>query len=460
MKRQQPVPAQAYLPAQQYVPAQQAVPTRQAVPTQQAVLGRQPQPAPAPGPSSVPATPAAKKTFSDHRLAVLGGACLVLSLAGILLRTVHVLPKSAASSIVLAAVAIGLRVLLLFSARTASPAHRAKVLNLVSLAGLAISGLVLIIALPKITNAGGGGKFFSDAFAHGWTLVIALLAAGVVRTMTWRVFLGAGLAGCLADGAIVRLIGTPIAKALGPNSLAAGAVLVPLLEEFIKALLVVLIVWLASRRSDVRPSAVDITMLGMWVGAGFALYENAMYGRGGTDWGASPFSLLFPSEGKMPGGAQLSGGHLLFTGVVSLGLAITFLYRQRFRLARWAAPAAFVIAFAEHGAWNAKALGSGAGWVTLLQVITLDGYLSSILLIGGIATIIVLEWRRATRDQTVRPVPQVAPGQQAQVQIPRWVWLRTDDIARRGRRLAALQCAPPAPRQPITAQPYLAGGQS
>jgi len=50
-----------------------------------------------------------------------------------------------------------------------------------------------------------------------------------------------------------------------------------------------------TRRTHVRPSAADLILIAMWTGTGFALNENAVYGRGGPDWSAAPvLSLIVP----------------------------------------------------------------------------------------------------------------------------------------------------------------------
>ncbi|WP_194905291.1 PrsW family glutamic-type intramembrane protease [Catenulispora rubra] len=399
---------------------------------------------PPPPPVGMPPAAAlrAAKSGVDRRLALLAVAALAVSVAGIVLRALHLLPASAAVGIGFGAVAISLRILLLFSARSAAAAHRAKVLNRVSLAGLAVSGAVLVGTLPRITKAGGMGPFFGDVFAHGWTLAIVTVAAGSVRTFTWRVHLGAGLTGLLAVSALVRVVNVPIYNHYGPDSLLEGAVIGPAIEEVFKALLLVLIVWLAARRREVRPSAVDITLLGMWVGAGFALYEDAMFGRGGAHFGgAAPFSVIFPTQAQVSGLNQVGAGHLLYTGVVGLGLGIGVLYRRRWRFAWLAAPAGLLVAFAEHASWNGKALAGDAapGWIGLLSGVTLWGRLSSVLLIGGVAAMVVVEWRRATKA----PAFWNGAQQQKQVGVPHWLWLTAAESGRRSTQLAQLQTSAP-----------------
>lgn len=393
-----------------------------------------------------------EKKFSDRRFAVLGGAIVVVSIAGVVLHSADLLPQSATSGITLAATAIGLRLLLLWTARSASPETKTKVLNVVSLAGLAVSGMVLVLTLPHITGAGGVGLFLGDAVSYGWTLALLLLAAGGVRTLTWRVFLGAGLAGLLAVSAVVRFAGLPVAELIGLDTVLAAAGWVPLLEEVLKSALVLLVVLLAARQRDRRPSALDLTMLGAWTGAGFALYENAMYGRGGPYFAtAPPFSILFPSQVDVYGSPFLASGHLVWTSLVGLGLGISVLYRHHWRLAWLAAPLAFVVAVFEHGAGNGiiGSEGSPPVMISIMAALTLNGYLSSLMLVGGVAAMGLLEWRGATRHRA--PHPSAPPPHsrarsagtlQKQVRIPAWLRLASSESERRGAGLASLQRRP------------------
>jgi RsiW-degrading membrane proteinase PrsW (M82 family) len=341
---------------------------------------------------------------------------------------------------------IGIRVLLMWSSRSASAQRRARVLNVISLVGLGVSGIVLVSVLPKITKVAGFGKFMSDLLAHGWPLLLLTLIAGPVRTLTWRAFVGAGLAGLLVDSSLARVIGQPVMDHLTHHPTIAVAVWGPFCEELTKSLLVVLMVLLAARHTAARPSVADIVLLGAWTGAGFALYENAQYGRGGASWDAVPLlSLLNPTLGhsSVAGSSIVGAGHMVYTGVVALGLAVGLFYRRRWRFAWLAVPAGYAIAFGEHSALNAVVNSSGSlrAPFNVFNYLTLMGWLSSLLLFGATAALSVSEWRRGTRR---------APGS-AGGQVPPWLWLRPTEIARRGERLAAVQttrptkATPPAP---------------
>ena len=371
----------------------------------------------------------------DRRLGAIASVCIALSLAGVLVHALGLVSAPVAVTMVLLPVGVGLRVALTYAGRAASSVRRTQVMTLVSSIGLGISALTLVSSVPHLTRAGGVGKFAADVFAHGWTLAIVTIAVGSVRTLGWRAFVGTGLMGFLAVPAIAALIGRPVVSHLGTNSGLASAGWAPLTEETLKALPVLLIAVLAARRRASRPSAADLLLLGLWSGAGFALFENAVYGRGGVNWSAAPLvSLLIPSgtttalSGR-PG--MLVSGHMLHTGLLALGIAITLLYKG-IRFARWALPGAFLVAVAEHSAVNGLLLtsrnGGSPGWAKLLAAVTLHGWLSILLFFIGSTAIVVYEWRNATRR-----APR-APGQP-----PTWLIPSSSEIGRRGIALASLQ---------------------
>jgi RsiW-degrading membrane proteinase PrsW (M82 family) len=336
---------------------------------------------------------------------------------------------------VLLPVGVGLRVALSYAGRAAGSERRTQVMTLVSSIGLGISAVTLVGVLPHLTQAGGAAMFGADVFAHGWTLAIVTVAVGSVRTLSWRAFLGMGLTGFLAVPAIAALVGRPVVSHLGTNSALATAGWAPLTEETFKALPVLLVAMLAVRRTTSRPSAADLLLLGLWSGAGFALFENAVYGRGGANWSAAPLaSLLVPSGTTTalygrPG--MLVSGHMLHTGLLALGIAITLMYKG-IRWRRWALPAAFLVVVAEHAAVNGLLLtssnGDSPGWAKLLAAFTLHGWLSILLFFIGSTAIVLYEWRNATRR---------AP--RAPRQPPAWLIPSPREIGRRGAALASLQ---------------------
>lgn len=333
----------------------------------------------------------------DRTLAIIAGASVALSVAAVLARLAGLLPDGLATIIAIVGAGIALKVALSYAARSASSETRARTMALVSTVALAISGLTVLASLPRITKTAGIHAFTVDLAAQLWTLALLMFVAGPVRTIGWRAFVGAGLTGLLGITALARLVGTPLVAKLGTSSILATAVWVPITEELLKFLPVALVLRMAMRRTTARPSVIDLTMLGAWTGAGFSVFENATLGRGGFSLTANPLlSLFFPSElkGAAFGWTVVQTGHTVHTALIVLGFAFAFMYRRQRRRV-WIVPAVATIAvLLEHCSQNAMITGHLNPIVSKITIIlTLGGRLTSLLLIGGVAYVIALEWR-------------------------------------------------------------------
>ena len=255
-----------------------------------------------------------------------------------------------------------------------------------------------------------------------------------MRTLTWRAYLGAGFTGYLAVTQLARLAGRPVVESVG-SGLFPVAIFVPVTEELIKAIPVLVVVILAARRMRQRPSALDCALLGAWIGAGYAVYENSQYGRVGGSWSAPPVSWLFPSNAvsHSAGMSYFVAGHLVWSALTGLGIGVAVLYRRHYRLAWLAIPLTFAVAIAEHAESNAltlSPLGPEPAGDRILQILTLNGLLSLLLLLlTGIALILAIE-RRAVR-------PDRKPSQ--------WLLLPASAVTQRSTRLAGLQVPPATP---------------
>lgn len=381
---------------------------------------------------------------ADRRLGVVAGVSVGLSVVVVIIRAFGMLPSALATALVLAGVVVALRVLMLFSARSATAAGRQRVLTVVSTAGIAVSVVTVIASLPHLTSSGGMGKFLGDLGTHLWALALLTIAVGPARTFGWRILVGTGLAGFLAVPSLARYVGTPVVSHFGTSSMFATAVYVPATEEILKALPVILVAIFAVRRRTHRPSALDLALLGAWTGTGFALYEDALYGRGGAQWSAdSPFSVLLPTEryASLGSTSYIAGGHLVYTALMGLGIGIAVLYGRRFRWAWVAAPVAALVAFGEHLCANALPLLDARGNEPLIERIlspvTLGGRLSTLLLLGGVVGFAVVERRAVGRTP-----------------VSAWFLVRTPEAARRSAALAGAQTSrKPARHAPQAVQP-------
>jgi RsiW-degrading membrane proteinase PrsW (M82 family) len=368
---------------------------------------------------------------ADIRLAVAGAITVTFSLAAFAAGMLGVLPSGFSTAIVMVGMGFSLKVIWTYVARSATSASRTRIATLMSNIGLAISALAVIAALPRLTKTSGVGLLLVDLLAHLWTLAILTAAAGPVRTLGWRAFLGAFLFGFLGLTGLARFLGRPLIVALGTSSVFAAAIWVPLTEELCKMLPVILILVLALRRAETRPSLLDLVLAGAWAAAGFAVYENATYGRGEFSLTASPvLSLIFPAtlKGSAFGWTVAQTGHMVHTALIALGVGFAFLYRRRLQRSWIVAATALAVALIEHCSQNAISTG-GANKIIAdaLLAISLNGRLSAILLVAGIGYVLAVEWRAV--GGVFRP--------------REWLQLRPAEMQRRGTLLASLQTRTP-----------------
>jgi RsiW-degrading membrane proteinase PrsW (M82 family) len=246
-----------------------------------------------------------------------------------------------------------------------------------------------------------------------------MLAGYGVRTFGWRVYAGTFLTGFLALTGLARFVGRPLVERFGTSDAATIGLWVPITEEAIKLIPVAVVLFAALRRSDRRPSAIDVMLLGAWAGAGFAIYESATFGRGTFSLTTAPvISLFFPMAGlgREYDWPIVQVSHLVHSALLALGIGFFFLHRTRVRRA-WIAPA--IAAFAsllEHTSQNAVLTGEVPEFVARTTVVlTAGGRLSSIALIAGVACIAFYETRAVGRVDVKRRPALLAAAQAGSV---------------------------------------------
>ena len=282
-----------------------------------------------------------------------------------------------------------------------------SVLQLLSWVGLAISLLTLALSSPKLIEEGGGaGVVFGNIAQYLWTIALLVLAFAWTRTIGARALIGAALGGFFGVSSLAVLVGKPLVTKLGPDNLFILTVFAPVTEELLKLMPVALFLLLAMRSRQFRPSVGDVVLFGATVAVGFSMYENILYARatGGGWLDTLPFSPALPFLSTY--GSMLVGGHVVYTALASLGLAITVIYGGRIRLARWAWLVAFAVVLIEHMTVNRLMNISGDGpdlLVRIGSIITLRGYLSTLLLLGGVVATGVYETRLVKRGGAKLP---------------------------------------------------------
>jgi len=368
---------------------------------------------------------------ADQRLALIGAVTVLFSITAFIAGLLGVLPPGISTAIVMLGMGIALRVAWTYVPRSATSASRTRITTLMSNAGLAISAVAIAVALPRLTKTSGVGVLLIDLLAQLWTVAILAAAAAMVRTLGWRAFLGAFLGaflfGFLGLNGLARFLGRPVILALGTPSVFAAGIWVPVTEELSKMIPVMFVLVLAMRRTESRPSLVDLVLVGASAAAGFAVNENAGYGRGGFSLTASTLlSPIYPGalHGSAYGWTVIQTGHLVHTALITLGVGFAFLYRHRVRRSWIVALVAISVTLTEHCSQNAMITGHvNEVLAKILLALTLNGRLATLLLVAGVAYAAILESRA------------VGGGFQARA----WWPLRPSEIQRRRARLASLQ---------------------
>jgi RsiW-degrading membrane proteinase PrsW (M82 family) len=244
------------------------------------------------------------------------------------------------------------------------------------------------------------GTFMKTVLAHGWVLLV-VGAVGVVagRTLPARRLLGFLLTGFFVIPVVVNVVMGPVNDWVGQGSRWASIGIVPPLEEVVKALPLLVLVYAVRRRPSTSASVLDFGLAGFALGAGFGIHEDLLYDRSLVMGFDGLGGLLVPSVVVDP---LLVIGHGGWTALVGLGVGIAVVHRGRGPV--WlAAVAGLAVAVADHAAANSAMLGdSFRGWV-------LDGWLALLMLAAGTAAavasgVLVRRWA-AARDTMFPPVP-------------------------------------------------------
>jgi pimeloyl-ACP methyl ester carboxylesterase len=334
---------------------------------------------------------------ADLRLALIAGTSAFVSIAAFIAGQTGLLPSGITTIVVIVGVSIGLRVAWAYAAKSASSPGRAKTMLLISNIGLGISTLSVLASLARITQGAGIQPFLIDVFAQVWALAILTVAAGPARTLGWRALAGAALTGFLAIVGLSRFVGVPIVDSLGVSNAFATAVWVPITEELFEMIPAAVVLMLALRRKDSRPSALDVMLIGAVTGAGFALCENASRARGIFSLFTIPIvSLFFPgsAQGRAFWWPLTQTGGVVHTALIALAVAAYAFYGRGIPRS-WIVPAiAIATVLLEHCSQNAFVAG-GVDEVfgKILIALTLFGNLTMILLIAGVAFVAWFEWR-------------------------------------------------------------------
>ncbi|QGG94428.1 PrsW family glutamic-type intramembrane protease [Actinomarinicola tropica] len=251
---------------------------------------------------------------------------------------------------------------------------------------LAVTVVLFALALPQLAD-GDWSDLRTSALHHGWVLVWLLALSYLARSRSLLNVLGAAMGGFFTAMWISLTVGGRTAEWLGAYDPWQLSFAVPVIEEVAKVvpLLIVILAWRG--RPDGSPGAVDLAILGVASGAGFAFHEDALWSRVSGSGFDTPLGWVLPTAHTDAG---IVAGHAGWTGMVGLALGIWVVNRRR----RWTAllpVAALALAIADHGLWNDPVL--RGDW----RAVLLDGWLPVVLFLVGTAVALVIETRRVHR---------------------------------------------------------------
>lgn len=199
---------------------------------------------------------------------------------------------------------------------------------------LFLVGLVVwILTLLFRTGLGLLSAAWIAALFVAELLVLTLLTRTMsVRSILSLFMLGSGMFGVAWIG------GTMYAANENGHATALHYVLIPAMEEFVKFVPLIILLWLGRKQRTWTYGASDLLLAGAAIGAGFAFTEDAyLLHRLGTaaGFGRGAHLQWFPSA-AVEGGRQLRyiAGHGIWTGLAGLALGVAIKFRHR-KLLAW-----------------------------------------------------------------------------------------------------------------------------
>lgn len=275
--------------------------------------------------------------------------------------------------------------------------------------GLIVATVSFILLWPSLIKIGGAALVMKNMTVHLYVLAWMMLVTLGVRSVGSRDVLAAYFMGTFLVPVLVFVPLAPIIKWLGSSSETLGVVFVPPVEEGAILLSVLLFGWRLTRRVGRRPGVIDMMVVGWAIGSGFAIHEDALYGRFLASWGDRtllgafdmPYGLLFPTfpTGTLPGGVGggvYHGGKGLLFGLV-VGLVIVLYRRMAWIIA--IVPAVWLFSTFDHGLHNYQVWNG----LSPLRFLTGNGHFLAIGLFLAVPALLVFEHWRRTRVEVDLP---------------------------------------------------------
>jgi hypothetical protein len=287
-----------------------------------------------------------------------------------------------------------------------------------ALVGLVVSLIALVgelVYLGRLANP-TVGNIMQNATYGAWTVGWMMVATMAVRTFRLRDVVRFWLVGFFAAAGVVSFLGIGITTAMAPGLLRT-AIVVPVVEEVVKALLLLAFLLVAVRSRGREPSIVDLMIVGFALGAAFGVHEDGLWVRLLADGFGAGWGSLFPVYVWDP---VVVVAHAGWTALAGLGLGLAWHLRRH----RWAwilAVVPLALAIFDHVSINlvlsqaAEGVTRGAGWT--MRAMTGHGSLVAQVVLLGFVAAAVVDWLALRRRLAVDPLPawSTLPGIRANV---------------------------------------------
>ncbi len=266
-----------------------------------------------------------------------------------------------------------------------APARR--FLRILAWAGLAVSLAFFGWSVYGYAAEGQGGALARNVAWHAWPVCWLMLVSMLSRSRTLVNVVAVFLGGYFTSIWISVLLNDVVEPWVADDGGLRLVVIVPAIEEVAKLVPLATVVLAWWWRSGGTPGATDFGILGFASGAGFAVHEDAMWGRvtaGGLD---SALGWFLPSAHT---DLAVLAGHAVWTGLVGLTIGLWMTRRRQWW--SWLLPwVALALVVADHGIWNSYYLRDS------LRPWLLDGWLPIALFLVGAVAAVAFETVRVQR---------------------------------------------------------------
>lgn len=291
---------------------------------------------------------------------------------------------------------------------------RTRPLELLPIVGLLIALITFAFVAGGAILGGAGDQLMKNVAANSFVLIWMLLATISVRTVGVRDTMVAFLSGIFLCTSLVYFTIRPLRNQIS-DEIFASSVIGPLVEEGIKLLPLLLILWAYHRRWNRDHGVSDLLVLGFAVGSGMGMAEDILYKRNIGELFTGSWGWIFPTfYERSPVSTEIFGiwapsmpqitlvAHAGWGMIIGFGLGLASIYRRRPILAMGVAIGALALVIVDHSAYN-----FAVQQRTWFPRLLLDHNLLAFLIVLIIPLSIVYDSMRRNHRKPILPVPKL-----------------------------------------------------